>query len=143
MKYTLFLIGFIAFCVPAAFSQTAAETAVEQTVAALSKAMVDADSAALDRLTMAELSYGHSGGTVQDKKDFIAKILDGKSDFVSIDITDQSIVLVKNTAIVRHMLNAITNDSGKPGEIHLKVLLVFEKNRGAWKLLARQAVKPH
>jgi hypothetical protein len=44
-------------------------------------------------------------------------------------------------AIVRHKLNATTNDSGKPGEVHLLVLLIFQKDHKEWKLLARQAVK--
>ena len=39
------------------------------------------------------------------------------------------------------MFNATTNDGGKPGTVKLKVLLIFQKENGAWKLLARQAVK--
>ncbi|MEQ1678647.1 MAG: hypothetical protein ABL876_18265 [Chitinophagaceae bacterium] len=43
--------------------------------------------------------------------------------------------------MVRHILNAKTNDGGKPGEVHLRVLLVWQKTGGKWVLLARQAVK--
>ena len=62
-------------------------------------------------------------------------------DFVTIDITDQTIDIVGKTAIVRHQFNATTNDGGKPGIVKLKVLLIFQKENGVWKLLARQAVK--
>ena len=44
-----------------------------------------------------------------------------------------------NTAIVRHRLDARTNDGGKPGEAHLFVLLIFQKDHKQWKMLARQA----
>jgi len=42
---------------------------------------------------------------------------------------------------VRHTLSGETLDSGKPGTVNLKVLQIWQKQGGAWKLLARQAVK--
>jgi hypothetical protein len=89
-----------------------------------------------------QLSYGHSGGHVDDKTEFISKITSGKSDFVGIEFTDQTISVNRNVAVIRHKMNALTNDGGKPGEVHLLVLLVWQKLHGYWKLLARQAVKP-
>jgi ketosteroid isomerase-like protein len=103
--------------------------------------MVDADSVMLDKLTSPQLSYGHSGGAIDDKTVFVQKIVSGKSDFVTMEFPGQTISISKNIAIVRHKLNAVTNDSGKPGEVHLNVLLVWQKLHGQWKLLARQAVK--
>jgi hypothetical protein len=122
-------------------AQTKQETAVANAVEQLRKAMVDADSVMLDKLTSAQLSYGHSGGALDDKTVFVQKIVSGKSDFVTMEFPGQTISISKNTAIVRHKLNAVTNDSGKPGEVHLAVLLVWQKLHGQWKLLARQAVK--
>jgi hypothetical protein len=122
-------------------AQTKQETAVANAVEQLRKAMVDADSVMLDKLTSPQLSYGHSGGAIDDKTVFVQKIVSGKSDFVTMEFPGQTISISKNTAIVRHKLNAVTNDSGKPGEVHLAVLLVWQKLHGQWKLLARQAVK--
>jgi ketosteroid isomerase-like protein len=122
-------------------AQTKQETAVANAVEQLRNAMVNADSAMLDQLTMDELSYGHSGGHVDDKKEFVQKLASGKSDFVSINFSEQTITVSGKTAVVRHKLNAFTNDNGKPGEVHLLVLLVWQKIDGKWKLLARQAVK--
>ena len=117
-------------------------TEVTQVTEQLRKAMVDADTVTLEKLTSNELSYGHSSGKVQNKNEFISDIATGVSDFVSIDITEQSIKLVGNTATVRHIFSAATNDKGKgPGTVKLGVLLVWIKNKGAWQLLARQAVK--
>ena len=78
---------------------------------------------------------------VEGKAEFISKIVSGKSDFVSIGLNNQTIAVSGSTAIVRHRLDAKTNDNGKPGEVHLQVLLVWQKLHGHWKLLARQAVK--
>ena len=105
-------------------------------------AMIDPTPAALNALVADDLSYGHSGGKVDTQASFIADLLDRKSDFVTIAITDQTIKVVDgNTAIVRHTLTADTNDSGKPGKVALKILGIWQKQGGEWKLLARQAVR--
>jgi len=123
---------------------SAAPAAPEVAAAAerLRIAMVDPTPAALGALVSDDLSYGHSGGKVDTKASFISDLLDGKSDFVSIAITEQTVKVVDaNTAIVRHTLTADTNDSGKPGKVALKILGVWQKQGGSWKLLARQAVR--
>ena len=140
MKLILILISTVIF-LPVSFSQTKKEAAVAAKVEELKKAMVDADSTALANLSAEQLSYGHSSGAIENKKEFISKIISGKSDFVSIDLTNQSVAVSGNTAIVRHKLDAVTNNDGKPGEVHLLVLLIWQKQHGEWKLLARQAVK--
>ena len=84
----------------------------------------------MENLTEEKLSYGHSGGHIDDKKEFVEKLTSGNSDFVTIDLTEQTISISEKVAIVRHTLNAKTNDGGKPGEVHLKVLLIWQKEKG-------------
>lgn len=122
-------------------AQTKNEISVANAVEQLRKAMIDADSVMLYHLTAEQLSYGHSGGHVENKSEFVEKIVSGKSDFVTIELLNQTISISKKIAIVRHKLNATTNDKAKPGEVHLSVLLIWQKQHGDWKLLARQAVK--
>lgn len=105
-------------------------------------AMIDPTPAALDALVAEDLSYGHSGGKVDTKASFIADLMSGASDFVTIAITEQSVKVAGDAAIVRHTLTADTLDAGKPGKVNLKVLQVWQKQGGGWKLLARQAVRP-
>ena len=106
-------------------------------------AMIDPTQANLSALVADDLSYGHSGGKVDTKASFIADLLSGASDFVTITITDQTIkVLDGNVAIVRHTLAADSNDSGKPGKVLIKILGVWQKQGGQWKLIARQAIRP-
>ncbi|MCB0777240.1 MAG: nuclear transport factor 2 family protein [Chitinophagaceae bacterium] len=122
-------------------AQTKQEKAVADAVEKLRVAMIDANKAELESLVAEQLSYGHSGGHIDDKKEFVEKIVSGKSDFVTLDLTEQTISVSKKTAIVRHILSAKTNDGGRPGEVHLRILLIWQKQKGGWKLLARQAVK--
>lgn len=114
---------------------------VAQAAEKLRLAMVSGDSAALAAIALPELSYGHSGGHVDDYREFVTKIASGKSDFVSIDITDQSVGVKKDVAILRHHLKAETADKGVQGHVDLLVMMVWVREKGTWKLLARQAVK--
>ncbi|QGW81674.1 nuclear transport factor 2 family protein [Variovorax paradoxus] len=118
------------------------EPAVAAAAERLRVAMIDPTPAALGALVADDLSYGHSGGRVDTKDSFIGDLVAGKSDFVSITITDQTIKVVGgDTAIVRHTLAADTLDSGKPGKVALKILGIWKKQGNDWKLLARQAVR--
>jgi ketosteroid isomerase-like protein len=137
----LFVISILLLTIASANAQGKDEKAVGDAVEKLRKAMVDANKADLESLVFDKLSYGHSSGHIDDKTEFVEKIVSGKSDFVSIDLTEQTISISDNIAVVRHKLDAKTNDGGKPGEVHLLVLLIWQKQKGSWKLLARQAVK--
>ncbi len=104
-------------------------------------AMVDPDQATLSGLVADSLSYGHSGGRIDTKTSFIGDLLDKKSDFVSINITEQTVNVSGDVAVIRHTLAGETLDNGKSGTVLLKVLQVWQKQGGHWKLIARQAVK--
>ena len=140
MKYC-YLFALAVLISFSAMAQTKEQKAVGNAVEKLRKAMVDGDRAALETIAADSLSYGHSGGKVENKAAFVENIASGKSDFVTIDLSEQSISIANNNAIVRHTLTATTNDGGKPGTVKLKILLVWVKEKGQWKLLARQAVK--
>ncbi len=105
-------------------------------------AMISGEKPELEALILPELTYGHSGGHIDDATEFVEKLVSKKSDFVTIDITNQKVDIVGNTAIVRHHLYATTADAGKaPGDVTLDIVLVWTKVKKDWKLLARQAVK--
>jgi ketosteroid isomerase-like protein len=140
-KKIIYLVLLIIISGNQTMAQSKQEKAVASAITTLTKAMVDGDKGVLEKYTSDKLSYGHSSGVVQNKNEFVEAIVSGKSDFVTIDLTNQTISVSGNTAIVRHILSATTNDSGKPGTVKLSILLVWQKMHGQWKLLARQAVK--
>jgi ketosteroid isomerase-like protein len=123
------------------FAQSKKHDQVAAAVEKLRLAMISGVKSELEAIADDSLSYGHSGGAVEGKSDFVEKIASGKSDFVTIDLSEQTISVYGNVAVVRHRLYAKNNDGGKPGEVKLKILLVFKKAGNNWKLLARQAVK--
>src|SRR5690242_14607870 len=81
------------------YAQTKEDAAVATAIKSLYKAMIDADSTGMDKWTAADLSYGHSSNKVQDKKAFISAITSGASDFVTIDLSDETIKVTGNTAV--------------------------------------------
>ena len=111
-------------------SSASAEQAVAVAAEKLRVAMIDPTPTALSALVADDLSYGHSGGRVDTKDSFIGDLVAGKSDFVTITITDQTIKVVGHTALVRHTLTADTNDSGKPGKVQIKILGVWQQQGG-------------
>lgn len=104
-------------------------------------AMIDPSKDLLESLVVDSLTYGHSGGHIDDKIEFMDKLLSGKSDFVRITISNQTITIIGKTAILRHSFFADTNDKNIPGSVKLYVLQVWVKEKNHWKLAARQAVK--
>ena len=134
--FFIFLISTVA-----SFAQSKKEAQVNAAVEKLKLAMVSGERAALESIAADQLSYGHSGGLIETKAQFVEKIASGSSDFVTIELKNQTITISGNTAIVRHELHGTTNDNNKPGEVHLRIMLVFQKQAKEWKLLGRQAVK--
>lgn len=114
---------------------------VEAAVKKLTRAMLDSDIPVLSALASGKLTYGHSSGKIQNKTEFLESFKTGASDFTKIDIKDQTIYFVNNTAIVRHVLDADTNDNKQPGHTTLKIMTVWTKVGSQWLLIARQAVK--
>ena len=120
-------------------TQTGKEGAVSAAVEALRKAMIAADKSVLEKLTAAELSYGHSSGRVETKAEFIEALASGKSGFSAIELTGQTVSVVDKIAIVRHTFNATRRKEGD--KVKLFNLTIWMQQQDQWKLLARQAAK--
>ena len=122
-----------------AFAQ--AEKEVEARVNELRLALIDPTVTNLGEISSMDLTYGHSSGKMENQAQFIEALVSGSSDFKSISFEDQTIQVKNNVAIVRHNLVADVLDGGKANSIRIGVLLVWQKEKGSWKLLARQAYK--
>jgi hypothetical protein len=118
------------------------EKEVEMAVEKLRVAMIDPTLDGLKSVTSTNLTYGHSSGTMENQTEFVEALVSGKSDFRSIIVSDQTITLPqKDLALVRHKLKGETLNGGTAGTLNLGVLLVWMKEKGEWRLLARQAFK--
>ncbi|TLU99107.1 nuclear transport factor 2 family protein [Dyadobacter luticola] len=141
MKRTLFLLAFLILSNTLLMAQ-GDEKAIADAVEKLRVALVDANEADLDKLTSPMLSYGHSNGLLEDKKAFIRALTSGDANFTKIELSEQTITISGDVALVRHHLVGETHNKGKePAPINIRVLLVFQKVKGNWLLLGRQAFK--
>jgi len=141
MKKAFYLFAFCMIANITIQAQSADEKQVATAVETLKKAMLDGNRSELEAIVSKDLTYGHSNGRIEDQAAFVESLASGKSDFVTINLAEQTIKIVGNTALVRHKLTGENNDGGKPGTVNLGVLLVWHKEQGKWKLLARQAFK--
>ena len=141
MKKILCLTGFCFIISMASYAQSADEKQLTAAVETFRKLLIDPDKKGLEAITATDLSYGHSNGRIEDKATFVESLVSKTFDFVTIDLTQHSIKILGNTAIVRHNLSGDTNDGGKPGHANIGIMQIWQKQQGKWKLLARQAFK--
>ncbi|WP_339867252.1 nuclear transport factor 2 family protein [uncultured Algoriphagus sp.] len=131
----------IALFLSATFAFAQVEKDVASQVEKLRVALIDPTIANLSEISSINLSYGHSSGKLENQAQFIEALVTGASDFAKVDFQDQSIQVEKDVAIVRHNLAADVLDGGTSNSIKIGVILVWHKEKGQWKLLARQAYK--
>ncbi len=120
-------------------AQSKDEKDVAAAVEKLNRAMVDPEKSLLESIVSESLSYGHSGGIVQNKNVFIDDLINGAFNFSSISPINQTISITGTIAIVRNILVAKATDSGVPTDLRIGNAMAWRKENGAWKLLVRQA----
>ena len=123
----------------AAQAQGSDAAAVAAAVDALTKAMLAGDRAGLMAVTHERLSYGHSAGRIENRQQFIDPLVNKTSVFRSITVSDQTIDVVGDDAIVRHVLRGESESGGRVNPVNIGILQVWKKQPDGWKLLARQA----
>jgi hypothetical protein len=139
MKGFFVLFILLTFSVLSLSAQSKDEKDVAAAVEKLNKAMVDPEKSLLESIVSEGLSYGHSGGIVQNKDVFIDDLINGAFNFSSISPINQTISITGTIAIVRNILVAKATDSGVPTDLRIGNAMVWRKEGGAWKLLVRQA----
>ena len=118
------------------------EDKVWERVEALTKAVFETkDGNVLNDLVSENVSYGHSGGNVEDKKMMVSNAVASKTEYKNRNFERVSIQVNDKTAIVRHNFRAISINDGKEAPLDLTILQVWRKEGGKWKLWARQAVR--
>jgi len=110
-------------------------------VKTLDEALVKQDTNQLGRLLSNELTYGHSNGWVQTKREVIDDLHNGKLSYKNIKGSDKKVVLEGNMASVRMDAEITAVLNGNPLQLKLKVLQVWVWKDKHWKLFARQSVK--
>lgn len=139
LKLTLgFLCLFSGFV---AAAPAADEQDVAKAVDKMTQAMLHKDIAVLGALTSDNVTYGHSSGKVQNKEEFIADIETGRSGFNTLEMKNQKIILNGDVALVRNHFSAEAVNSGKVVPTEIENFQIWQKQKGQWLLIGRQAFK--
>jgi ketosteroid isomerase-like protein len=121
---------------------SAQEKEVTEAVETFRKGIESADRGLLKSIAADDLVYGHSNGKVQNKAEFVEEITSKKPIVYStVSLSQQTIKISGNTAIVRHIFSAEIENNGTHGNLKIGNMLIWQKQHGKWKLLARQAYK--
>jgi len=139
MKLTVLLfLGFVAVNV-----QSKKEKAVLEGSYLLSRTVFGTkDSVALEDLFAKKATYGHSGGKLENREEAISNIAHNRSAYTDTSISNVSVLMYDDVAIVRFVFKATeTKADGKASALNLGMILTWVREKGKWRLLARQAYK--
>jgi hypothetical protein len=139
MKWISFIFLLVALNVNA---QTKAEQQLIQRTYLLSHTVFGSkDSATLNDLFAKTLSYGHSHGKLQTRSEALSGISKNTSTYTDTALSNIKVLINDKVAIVRHLF--VAKEVKKDGSItplNFSMLLVWVKEKGKWRLMARQAV---
>ena len=124
-----------------AFAQGPDVKGLGHSVADLDKALIGKDSVALKWVLSDDVSYGHSNGWVETKREMISDLFNGKLSYNRIVPSKPEIVTNGSVASVRMVADIDVMMEGKPMSFKLKVLQVWVWDNEHWRLFARQSVK--
>lgn len=142
MSKLLAALALMLAAVTPVYAQSADDAAVTKAIDALSKAIVAADKAALEKITWPELTYGHSAGKVENRKEFVDALVNKQSVINSIENVKLSSTFAGDVAVTRGTATfMVAGAAGAVTKADLTLVLVWQKRNGEWRLLARQAFK--
>jgi hypothetical protein len=140
-KYLLLILWVISCSF--VFSQSKQEREVLANSRLLHKTVFgNKDSSALEELFGPTLTYGHSGGKIQNRAEAIDGIVHNKSTYTDTSVKSYTVMINDDAAIVRYVMRETeTNAEGKAVPLRLAIMLVWVEEKGKWKLFGRQAVR--
>ncbi|CAN5770968.1 nuclear transport factor 2 family protein [soil metagenome] len=87
------------------------------------------------------LTYGHSSGWIETKQAMLDNLKSDRMKYIAIKEDSLTSSVDKKLGWVRFFAEVTAVLDGKQSNIRLKVLEIWRKKSGVWKLYARQAVK--
>jgi len=104
------------------------------------RAMMDADTAALDRILGDDLTYTHSNGAVDTKASFLAVLKSGKLKYESVS-TDGQVRVQGDTAVVTGRGAMKVRAGDRQLDMAVRFTDVYVKRDGHWQMIAWQSTR--
>lgn len=139
MKFLLFI--FFLLVGVNVFAQQTDEEKLVVTVKQFHQALVSRNTISLNQQTDKALSYGHSNGWIQNKKELINDLETGLISYQSFKEDSIVVNMNGNVANVRFKAEINATMKGTSNSFTLRILEVWIKKSKRWVLFARQGVK--
>jgi hypothetical protein len=102
---------------------------------------VSRDSAEVASLLHEQLTYGHSGGRLENREQALKGIISNLSRY-NLNPIEPELRVEKGIGIVRYnMEGSEIKSNNEQVPIKLHIIQIWKMNRGSWKLIERQAVR--
>lgn len=135
-----FLFATLLFAAPVLVADDAKD--IEAAERGWAKGVTTNDFALLDKVLAQDLMYSHSSGVVDTKASYIGNLKSGKSKYLKVDFTELKVTLLDpKFAYVSSRANFVTVNDGKETPMDLKLLHIFRKDAGQWKMVAHQSAR--
>jgi uncharacterized protein (TIGR02246 family) len=123
-------------------AQASDEAAVAAVIEGMRKALVAGDGAALKDILADQLVYVHSSGKVEDKAEVIDIVGGKKTVYRNVAFDEVRVTMAgQANAIARAVFSGEAESGGKVNPFKVGTMMVFARQDGKWRLIARQAFR--
>ncbi len=136
-----FFVTIVLLCWQMAGLAQTDEVKLTSTLKEFHQALVNKNKVSINQQTDKALSYGHSNGWVETKKELIEHLESGYMEYNSFREDSIKVEVNGNVAHARFIAEINATMSGKEFTFQLRVLEVWVKKGKRWVLFARQAVR--
>ncbi len=105
------------------------------------RATVAADLPVLERLLGEDLTYGHTNGQLEGKREFLDKLRSGARRYKALSTEDVHARVFGTAAVVTGTAAAEVESDGKPMSFELRYTATYVQRQGQWVLVAYQSVR--
>ena len=122
-------------------SETVVESDVLETQTRRFQAMMNVDLEALDTIQSGELTYPHTSGRMETKKEFLSSLHSQSITYKAIKPTEINIRIFDSTAVVTGISAMRIVFRENPMAFSIRFIEIYQESDGNWQLLAWQAVR--
>lgn len=141
-RLALVLVALVAAVVSGRAAESAVDLVLRADQARLS-AMMAGDGATLNKLMSDDLSFVHSDGRVETKREYVKNMLAGDTAYADAKTSDLQTKQIAPDVVILIGAQDMRKKLGPTwSEIKLKFLAVWRNEAGTWRLVAWQSMRP-
>jgi ketosteroid isomerase-like protein len=144
MRRILVVLGlFLLSPPPAGAANGSADKEILAAMELWKQGMTKKDPTAFDRVFHADLSYGHSNGAIENKKQATDHVLKSTTVYDAVTFADTKVSVRGDTALVTGKVQYLKHPKDQKVIVqNLVVLSVWVKSPSGWQMRARQSTEP-